>query len=328
MRKKKMKFIMLAMCLIGMLAVTGCEMINEDGSLNADALGEAFQEALGEEFSPEVTEEIMGVLEQVVEAAESTATEDEAQNVAEVQDATEVQVPEEETETVIDFALYEHWHSIVGYWNAAEGRFAVPDMEDSHTAVFRYGMWDTEFATDYGRVIGLTSSKEGELTAIVEWDGGAQETVIVDYSGLEQDGKIRIKIGNEDWMHYMYAGATQTQAYETYIDNTFGGTVETVEDSYWPECEYTDQLAKPSLAIASATVESDRMNIVFADSVSHADIVAYATTLQDAGFNIDMYIDARAAGDTPRYSFSASNANGYYAELYSNGTDKTLCIRK
>jgi len=40
--------------------------------------------------------------------------------------------------------LYECWSKVVGYWNAAEGQYAVPDMMDSHTAVFRYGIWDTE----------------------------------------------------------------------------------------------------------------------------------------------------------------------------------------
>ena len=40
--------------------------------------------------------------------------------------------------------LYECWSKVVGYWNAAEGQYAVPDMMDSHTAVFRYDIWDTE----------------------------------------------------------------------------------------------------------------------------------------------------------------------------------------
>ena len=44
-----------------------------------------------------------------------------------------------------DFAMYDQWAEIVCWWNAAEGRFALTDMADSHTAVFAYGMWDTEF---------------------------------------------------------------------------------------------------------------------------------------------------------------------------------------
>lgn len=121
--------------------------------------------------------------------------------------------------------VYEDWHTLVGYWNATGGRFAVPDMEDSHSAVFRYGMWETEFATDYGRVTQLVATAEQELTATVVWSegGGAEKTVIIDYSGLERDGKIRIKIGSEDWMQYMYAGATSDEALQAHIDNAFGG---------------------------------------------------------------------------------------------------------
>lgn len=36
-------------------------------------------------------------------------------------------------------------------------------------------------------------------------------------------GKIRMKLGNEDWKQYMFAGNTTEEAYSTYIENTFGG---------------------------------------------------------------------------------------------------------
>ena len=121
----------------------------------------------------------------------------------------------------IDPALYECWHDLVGYWNAAEGRFAVPDMEDSHSAAFRYGMWETELDSDYGRVTALAATGEQELTAVVTWDSG-EKAVIIDYSGLDRDGKIRIRIGQEDWLQYMYAGATANEALQTHIDNTTG----------------------------------------------------------------------------------------------------------
>ncbi len=125
------------------------------------------------------------------------------------------------TRVLTETECYERWHKLVGYWNAAEGRFAVPDMEDSHSAAFRYGMWATEFGTDYGRVTELTATGEQELTALVEWTSGepAELTVIIDYSGLDRDGKIRIKIGQEDWLQYMYAGATSAEAFQTYLDN-------------------------------------------------------------------------------------------------------------
>ena len=45
----------------------------------------------------------------------------------------------------------------------------------------------------------------------------------MDYSGIEQDGKIRIKIGEDEWRQYMFAGNTKDEAYQTYCDNTYGG---------------------------------------------------------------------------------------------------------
>ena len=53
------------------------------------------------------------------------------------------------------------------------------------------------------------------------WDSG-EKAVIIDYSGLDRDGKIRIRIGQEDWLQYMYAGATANEALQTHIDNTTG----------------------------------------------------------------------------------------------------------
>jgi len=125
--------------------------------------------------------------------------------------------------------IYERWSRVVGYWNAAEGRFAVPDMEDNHTAVFRYGIWDSE-GRDYGRVIALSATGEEELTAEVYYpateateQADAMEeqtlTVMIDYSGLERDGKISIQIDRDGWYQYMFAGNTTEEAYQTYLDN-------------------------------------------------------------------------------------------------------------
>ena len=129
----------------------------------------------------------------------------------------------------------EIWTLLFGYWNAAEGRFAVIDAMDSNTAVFSDGIWETS----YGRNGTISvydsdyrSEHENELTLSVyyhaveatemdEAQPEKMEAVIVDYSGLEQDGKIRIKIGEDDWQQYMFAGQTEEEAYQTYADNTF-----------------------------------------------------------------------------------------------------------
>ncbi|MEA4911785.1 MAG: hypothetical protein VB092_04105 [Oscillospiraceae bacterium] len=128
-------------------------------------------------------------------------------------------------------ALYERWgSSLVGYWSAAEGRFACMDMEDSHSAVFYSGVWDAGGGRGFGSVTSLAATGDAELTAAVTWPAveageaadAAKEltlTVVFDYAGLEQDGKIRIKVGDGDWQQYMFAGATREEAYQTYLEN-------------------------------------------------------------------------------------------------------------
>jgi len=117
--------------------------------------------------------------------------------------------------------LYSIWSQLVGYWNAAAPHFALVDMMDSHTACFADGMWETEY---YRECIVAQLYKDGEqqLWAVINTDG-TQENVLIDYSGIEQDGKIRIKIGEDEWRQYMFAGNTMDEAYQTYCDNTYGG---------------------------------------------------------------------------------------------------------
>lgn len=118
-----------------------------------------------------------------------------------------------------DFAMYDQWAEIVCCWNAAEGRFALTDMADSHTAVFAYGMWDTEFYKE-GIVTYMYNDGEQTIVAQVDFDGET-ETVTIDYSGKERDGKIQIGI-NGEWMQYMFSGYTRDIAYQTYLDNMNG----------------------------------------------------------------------------------------------------------
>ena len=118
-----------------------------------------------------------------------------------------------------DFAMYDQWAEIVCWWNAAEGRFALTDMADSHTAVFAYGMWDTEFYKE-GTVTYMYNDGEQTIVAQVDFNGET-ETVTIDYSGKERDGKILIGI-NGEWMQYMFSGYTRDIAYQTYLDNING----------------------------------------------------------------------------------------------------------
>ena len=114
--------------------------------------------------------------------------------------------------------LYDVWHRLVGYWITNSEVYAVLDMADSHTAVFHYGWWETEFDSGEQIVRELTASGEEEMTATLA-DGGI---VVIDYSGLERDGKIRIKIGDQEWMQCANGGGSAQEAYQTYCSNREG----------------------------------------------------------------------------------------------------------
>ena len=114
--------------------------------------------------------------------------------------------------------LYDTWHRLIGYWISGSEVYAVLDMADSHTAVFHYGWWETEFDSGEQIVRELTASGSEEMTATLA-DGGI---VVIDYSGLERDGKIRIKIGDQEWLQCANGGSNAEEAYQTYCSNRAG----------------------------------------------------------------------------------------------------------
>ena len=163
-------------------------------------------------------------------APEVTTTPSAGQNTTEPEEsdpATVTTEPPEETlasEETSDgseatFAeLYEIWHRLVGYWITNSEVYAVLDMADSHTAVFHYGWWETEFDSGEQIVRELAASGEEEMTATLA-DGGI---IVIDYSGLERDGKIRIKIGDQEWLQCANGGGSIEEAYQTYCSNREG----------------------------------------------------------------------------------------------------------
>ncbi len=131
------------------------------------------------------------------------------------------------------FGLYSDWAKLVGYWNTVERQFAVLDMEDSHSPVFKTGVWESGGGRDYGRVTKLARTAEMEITAEVYYprqaademsDGYREmtELIVVDYSGKERDGKIRMKIGDGDFLQYKFAGWTSQEAYIEYQWDYYG----------------------------------------------------------------------------------------------------------
>jgi len=221
----------LALC----LNLTACSAEDMLVDILSKAIAKAMEESVAN-LSEEATDksEDSGIQES---SRESSSEESSMEEIGMEESSSEEGTSEENQENPEEAKdmslLYEYWAQVVGYWNAAEACFAVPDMMDSHTAVFSYGIYDTEAYSGEGKVTELYESKKMELTASVYY--AAQEAnelhdaveertvlVVIDYSGLDQDGKIRIKIGEDDWKHYMFAGNTSEEAYQTYWDNTYG----------------------------------------------------------------------------------------------------------
>ncbi len=130
-------------------------------------------------------------------------------------------------------ALYEEWAALTGYWNTVEKRFVILDMEDSHTAAFSEGVWEAGGGRGYGRVTGIKKSGDMEFTIKVYYPHKEatnaepeyeelEQIVVIDYSGKEQDGKIRIKIGEEDYLQYRFAGLFSQVAYDNFRTDYYG----------------------------------------------------------------------------------------------------------
>ncbi len=130
-------------------------------------------------------------------------------------------------------AVYEKWATLVGYWNTTEKGFVILDMADSHTATFSSGLWEADGGRGYGNVTGIKQSGDMEFTIRVDYPHQEatdiapeypqlEQIVVIDYSGKEQDGKIRIKIGDEDFKQYRFAGWFSQDAYNEFVQDYYG----------------------------------------------------------------------------------------------------------
>ncbi len=130
-------------------------------------------------------------------------------------------------------AVYEQWASLVGYWNTTEKGFVILDMEDSHTAAFSRGIWEAGGGRGWGRVTGIKKSDDMEFTLKVEYPHKEatdldpeypqlEQIVVIDYSGKDRDGKIQIKIGDEDFKQYRFAGWLGEAAYKEFMQDYYG----------------------------------------------------------------------------------------------------------
>jgi hypothetical protein len=119
------------------------------------------------------------------------------------------------------------WHRLSGYWTATDNLFVGFVYQDGIPGI-EYGVWESE-GRGFGEFIG--ADKTGEYTAglIIRfpateaneiYDARPETTavVFVDVSGLDNDGKINIKIENQgsgDYYTYAYGGASAEETYRS-----------------------------------------------------------------------------------------------------------------
>jgi hypothetical protein len=116
---------------------------------------------------------------------------------------------------------------IGGYWTAADNLFVGFAYQDGIPSV-TYGLWDSE-GSGFGEFAdGKAAGEYGveltfrfpatEANELYDARPESAATVYIDVSGLDDDGKIKIKIaghGDSDWYTYAYGGKTAEEAYRS-----------------------------------------------------------------------------------------------------------------
>ncbi len=227
------KILVLLLCPLLLLGLAGCDRLVEeiaaevirqleDSAADPSATQPADSDASA--GSPAAAES---------EAVPDTDTPAESAPAQEPEPAPDGAAETDEPEITYISDAYEQWASLIGYWHAADGRYFILDMEDSHSAAFCEGVWDAGGGRGYGRVTQLAAAGEGILIAAVlypaigedEMDGPQPETTVllsVDATGREQDGKIHIAVNGADYQ-CAFAGMTGDEAYAVHLENISAG---------------------------------------------------------------------------------------------------------
>ena len=140
----------------------------------------------------------------------------------------------------VEYAGYDEvsslWDRLAGYWNSTDG-FVVFERGEDGTPAIAEGIWDAGSGRGFGTFEKAHSTigyEPGDEIRLVFYyppieeehiDGpqaGLYQLVTLNLSGLERDGKIGVKMGDErQWMELTYGGATSSEAYEAFHGGTF-----------------------------------------------------------------------------------------------------------
>ncbi len=157
-----------------------------------------------------------------------------------------------ETELPTESSIPEHtidhaWAELLGYWHADEGRYFLVELTGTGEPVFAEGIWGSG-SRGAGVVEDLTLTSPTVLTAVVcyeatagtEMDPPLPEAAVpltIDWTNLDNDGKIRITFGETSW-YCAWAGADAGEAYARHQQDLLdmalsGGTEEEQLHKLW-----------------------------------------------------------------------------------------------
>ena len=108
------------------------------------------------------------------------------------------------------------WHRLSGYWTAGGDLFV--GFSSDGVPRFTYGIYETEFSRKDGELIQSEAigGNEGVFTFRYLEAPAADIRVWIDVSGLDNDGKINIKIedvGSGEYTTFAHNGSTAEEAY-------------------------------------------------------------------------------------------------------------------
>ncbi|MBQ5755185.1 MAG: hypothetical protein IIV90_05905 [Oscillospiraceae bacterium] len=123
------------------------------------------------------------------------------------------------------------WAELTGYWNTVDepANLFFAFGTEGASGTFRTALWEADGDRGWGTVEELAFNGEDRLWAMIyypyqeatelrdEWPAGSVQLEL-DLSQLETTGLLKARYGEEEWKSFAFAGATQEEAFKTYVE--------------------------------------------------------------------------------------------------------------
>ncbi len=216
----------------------------------------------------------------------------------------------------------EVWNALSGFWNGADNSFCLFKPQDSENgAYFATSFWESEWGNKNGAVHDLTFSNTNELTFVLYLNDSAPDQdsegaicdVIVDYSKLKQNGVIHVYYGGEDLGEFAYAGATQEEAFENYVNGT-NAEPDIYQEPQWEDKNFYQQFPcfefNNIAYVAAGETYAEIGEKLGTATANNVDIYT------DTDYNIELEIFEVISVDSD-YAVAVKTTDGFYG-IYTN----------